>query len=87
MYRPITERMLLKMKECRDMEESDPNHILCPPAHFGYSLSGLYKRGLVAVKNYVDENGKTLMGVYLTQKGLNLLKDKAEKLRSLEESN
>ena len=74
MHRPITERMLLKMQECKELA-GETNSTVVPPAHFGYSLSGLYKRGLVAVKNYIDENGKSLLGVYLTQKGLNLLRE------------
>lgn len=84
MYRPITERMLIKLEECREME-LDPMHILCSPSHFGYSLPGLYKRGLVAVRNYIDESGKSLMGVYVTQKGINLLREKADRIKTLRE--
>lgn len=45
---------------------------LCPPEHFNSSLPGLYTRGLVNVKKYSVE-GKELMGVYLTQNGINCL--------------
>lgn len=82
MYRPVTERMLIKMQECKEME-AETGRSICHPSHFGYSLPGLYKRGLVAVKNYVDETGKKLLGVYLTQKGHLLLNEQKEKLKEI----
>ena len=54
------------------MEINEKCGQLCPPEHFSSSLSGLYARGLINLKKYTM-NGKELMGVYLTQSGINLL--------------
>jgi hypothetical protein len=72
MIRPLTKRMIAKLRECRQMEIDENRGQLCPPEHFNSSLSGLYARGLVNLKRYTL-NGKELMGVYLTQSGINLL--------------
>jgi len=72
MIRPLTKRMITKLQECRAMELTAANGQLCPPEHFNSSLAGLYMRGLVNVKKYSVE-GKELVGVYLTQNGINYL--------------
>lgn len=72
MIRPLTKRMIAKLRECRQMELSGDSGKLCPPEHFNASLSGLYARGLINVKKY-SINGKELIGVYLTQNAVNLL--------------
>ncbi len=67
--RPLTKRMITKLRECRQMElESKPGQ-LCPLEHFSTSLPGLYMRGLINLKKYCVE-GKELMGAYLTQNGI-----------------
>lgn len=72
MIRPLTKRMIAKLRECRQMELSENPEKLCPPEHFNASLSGLYARGLINLKKY-SINGKELMGVYLTQSGIKCL--------------
>jgi hypothetical protein len=70
--RPLTKRMIMKLRECRRMELSAETDQLCPPEHFSSSLPGLYTRGLINLKKYSVE-GKELIGVYLTQNGINYL--------------
>jgi len=72
LIRPVTKRMIAKLQECRQMELDAKTGEFCPPEHFNSSLPGLYSRGLINVKKYAVE-GKELMGVYLTQHGINLL--------------
>jgi hypothetical protein len=72
LIRPLTKRMITKLIECRQMELEAKTGHLCPPEHFNSSLPGLYVRGLINVKKY-SVNGKELMGVYLTQNGINCL--------------
>jgi hypothetical protein len=72
MIRPLTKRMISKLRECRKMELDAKGGQLCPPEHFNSSLPGLYSRGLINVKKY-SAQGKELMGVYLTQNGINCL--------------
>ena len=72
MIRPLTKRMIIKLRECRQMELNEKAGQLCPPEHFNSSLSGLYARGFIGLKKYSCQ-GKDLMGVYLTQTGINLL--------------
>ena len=72
MIRPLTKRMITKLRECRQMELNEKCGQLCPPEHFNSSLSGLYARGFINLKKY-SLQGKELMGVYLTQSGINLL--------------
>jgi hypothetical protein len=72
MIRPLTKRMIAKLRECRAMQLDTSAGQLCPPEHFNASLPGLYMRGLINVKKY-SVNGKELMGVYLTQSGINYL--------------
>ena len=74
MIRPLTKRMVTKLRECRQMELDEKFGYLCPPEHFNSSLPGLYSRGLINVKKY-SANGKELMGVYLTQNGIRYLAD------------
>jgi len=72
LIRPLTERMITKLKECRQMELDTQTGELCPPEHFNSSLPGLYARGLINVRKY-SVKGKELHGVYLTQNGINCL--------------
>ena len=72
MIRPLTKRMITKLQECRQMQLDEKSGQLCPPEHFNSSLPGLYSRGLINVRKY-SVQGKELMGVYLTQSGINLL--------------
>ena len=72
LMRPLTKRMIIKLRECRRMELNANTSQLCPPEHFSSSLPGLYVRGLINLKKYSVE-GKELMGVYLTQNGINYL--------------
>ena len=80
MIRPLTKRMITKLQECRQMQLDEKSGQLCPPEHFNSSLPGLYSRGLINLSKY-SVQGKELMGVYLTQSGINLLAniDQSEK--------
>ena len=72
LIRPLTQRMITKLKECRQMELDTQTAQPCPPEHFSSSLPGLYARGLIDVKKY-SVKGKELHGVYLTRNGINCL--------------
>jgi len=72
LIRPLTKRMVVKLRECRQMELNTKTGQLCPQEHFSSSLPGLYSRGLINMKKY-SVDGKELMGVYLTQNGINCL--------------
>jgi hypothetical protein len=72
LIRPLTERMVIKLKECREMELEGSDKF-CPPEHFNNSLPGLYARGLIGVRKY-SSKGKDLMGVFVTAQGIELLK-------------
>ena len=72
LIRPLTQRMITKLKECRQMELDTQTAQPCPPEHFSSSLPGLYARGLIDVKKY-SVKGKELHGVYLTENGINCL--------------
>ena len=72
LMRPLTKRMIIKLRECRRLELNAKTGQLCPPEHFSSSLPGLYSRGLINMKRY-SVDGKELMGVYLTQNGINCL--------------
>jgi hypothetical protein len=72
LMRPLTKRMITKLREARRMELNAKTGELCPPEHFSSSLPGLYSRGLINLKKY-SVDGKELMGVYLTQNGINCL--------------
>lgn len=64
--RPLTKQMIVKLKECKEMEEKD---IPCLPKHFSASLSGLYKRKFVDVRPRVID-GREVMCVFPTPAGV-----------------
>jgi hypothetical protein len=64
--RPLTKQMIVKLKECMEMEEKN---IPCLPKHFSASLSGLYKRKFVDVRPRFIE-GRQVMCVFTTPAGM-----------------
>lgn len=69
--RPLTQQMIVKLRECREMEE---NNIPCLPKHFSASLSGLYKRKFVDVRAR-NIDGREVMCVYITPEGITHLQN------------
>lgn len=61
------------MQTARAIELSENGTGICDLKVFHGCLSGLYKRGLVDTKR-VTVNGKDIVGVFITQSGIDLLK-------------
>ena len=57
--------MIVKLRECKEMEEKN---IPCLPKHFSASLSGLYKRKFVDVRPR-NIDGREVMCVFTTPEG------------------
>ena len=70
-FRPITKSMIQKLKDCREKElkgDGEP----CKMDDMNYAVAPLYKRGLIGTKQ-VTINNKVLLGVYVTEAGINFL--------------
>jgi hypothetical protein len=76
--RPLTERMLQKLRDCHDKENASNGAHPCMQDDLKGSLSGLYKRGLVNTK-LADINGKKLLCLFVTDEGKNYLKATTQK--------
>lgn len=66
--RPLTKRMLQKLKDCHDKQVKSNGQNPCLQDDLKGSLSGLYKRGFVDTK-IVDVNGKQLLCLFVTDAG------------------
>lgn len=77
--RAPTDKMLEKLRKCREINlENDPNKH-CTEQDLSGSLAGLYKRGFVNTR-MVNINGKQLLTVYVTEKGVAFLNNKENKM-------
>ena len=71
--RPLTKRMLQKLRDCHDKHVASNGKLPCLQDDLKGSLSGLYKRGLVEAK-MVDIKGKQILCLFVTDAGLTYLK-------------
>ncbi|MEO7044887.1 MAG: hypothetical protein ABI091_06235 [Ferruginibacter sp.] len=69
--KPLTKSLLQKLIDCRAKELKGNGH--CSMQDLRYAVAPLYKRGLIGTKEMVVNN-KVLMGVFVTQAGIDLLK-------------
>lgn len=76
--KPVTDKMLDQLMKGRAIELSDNGRRVCFQEDFSGTLSGLYKRGLVDTEMIMFE-GKRLMRVFLTDRGISFLNKQLEK--------
>ena len=72
--RPLTKRMIEKLKDCHDKQIKSNGTNPCLQEELKGSLAGLYKRGLVNTK-MADINGKSLLCLFVTDTGVNYLRN------------
>ena len=70
--RPLTQIMIKKLKDCH--EKTSQKAHPCMEEDLKGSLAGLYKRGLINTR-MEDVNGKKLLCLYLTESGIDYLKN------------
>ncbi|MDQ6763839.1 MAG: hypothetical protein M3015_14595 [Bacteroidota bacterium] len=71
-WRPLTDLMIRQMLLVRSFELSRDEEKIGLLHHFPGTLRGLYRRGYVNTRK-VQINGKEIMGVYLTEAGINFV--------------
>lgn len=72
-FRPLTKSMIQKLRDCREKELMG-NGEPCKMDEMNYAVAPLYKRGLIETKKLIVNN-KDLMVVYVTQAGIEFLKN------------
>ncbi len=70
-HKPLTKRMLEKLRDCHEKQSIDGNP--CLQEDLKGSLAALYKRGLIDTKMQ-DINGKRLLSIVVTEAGVTHLK-------------
>ena len=70
--RAPTEKMLEKLRRCREINITNDPESPCTEKDLSGSLAGLYKRGFVNTK-MVNVHGKQILTVYVTEKGISFL--------------
>lgn len=65
--KPLTKRMIEKLKDCHEKHSKDGNP--CLQEDLKGSLAALYKRGLINTKMQ-EINGKLLLCMFLTEAGI-----------------
>lgn len=76
--RAPTDKMLDKLRKCREINLSNNPINPCTEKELSGSLAGLYKRGFVNTR-MVNINGKQLLTIYVTEKGIAFLNSKENK--------
>ena len=68
-FRPPTRLMLELLHECyiRHINNQEPYRFCCR------AIKGLYARGLVQSRQYIDDHGKSFMAFYITDAGIKYL--------------
>lgn len=67
-WRPPTQRMIDKLKECLEKQTGNEGNLPCLPEEMKSSLPGLYKRGFIATR-METLNKKKQLCVYVTEAG------------------
>lgn len=75
-FRPLTKSMIEKLKGCREKELTGDGSP-CKMDDMNYAVAPLYKRGLIETKKLIVNN-KDLMVVYVTDAGIEFLKNLKE---------
>ena len=76
-FRPPTQRMIEKLKECHEKEQKSED-IPCLPEEMKSSLAGLYTRGLIETRMQIVDN-KKLLCIYVSDAGKKFLKELEDK--------
>lgn len=78
-FRPLSESMIQKLKQCRQAELNAKNEKPYTMEDMSYAVAPLFKRGLIEVRKQMVDN-KVLHCIHLTKDGIEYL----EKLRPVE---
>ena len=78
-FRPLSESMIQKLKQCRQSELNADNEKPYTMEDMSYAVAPLFKRGLIEVRKQLVDN-KVLHCIHLTQDGIEYL----EKLKPVE---
>ena len=78
-FRPLSESMIQKLKQCRQTELHPVSDKPCTMEDMSYAVAPLFKRGLIEIKKEIVEN-KLLHCVHVTKDGIEYL----EKLKVTE---
>lgn len=70
--RPLTNNMIKHLRMAYELELEKNGNNVCTCDHYKGTLSGLYRRGLVATKQAKVE-GKEITVVYITEAGISFL--------------
>jgi hypothetical protein len=71
-FRPLSESMIEKLKQCRQTELQGISEKPCTMEDMSYAVAPLFKRGLIEIKKQVVEN-KLLHCVHVTKDGVEYL--------------
>lgn len=71
-FRPLSESMIQKLKQCRQTELQEFSERPCTMEDMSYAVAPLFKRGLIEIKKQVVEN-KLLHCVHVTKDGVEYL--------------
>lgn len=82
LIKPLTKKMLTQLRKARAVELSANGKSLCSTDDFKGSLTGLYRRGFVNTKMVVQD-GKEILGVYITREGITFLNSYEEDAKKL----
>lgn len=80
-FRPLSESMIQKLKECRKAELDEGNERPFMMEDMTYAVAPLFKRGLIEIRKQIVEN-KTLQCIHLTKDGIDYL----ERLKPMEKT-
>ena len=83
LIKPLTKNMLASLQRARAIEVSGNGKRFCTSDDFKGSLSGLYKRGFVITRKVILD-GKEIVGVFLTESGINFLNKYEQDLKNWE---
>jgi hypothetical protein len=72
-FRPLSESMIQKLKQCRQSEiDGTADERPCTMEDMNYAVAPLFKRGLIEIKKQVVDN-KILHCIYVSKDGLEYL--------------
>lgn len=80
-FRPLSESMIQKLKQCRQAELDGSNERPYTMEDMSYAVAPLFKRGLIEIKKQLVDN-KVLHCIHVTKDGIEYL----EKLKLTEKS-
>lgn len=73
-FRPLSNSMIEKLKECHQIEQIGSEEVYCTMEDMSYAVAPLYKRGLIEVRKSIVDN-KMMHCIFITQAGRDYLKN------------